>query len=346
MFYRSIVFPLLRRFDAEGMHEGVLSLLATAQDFAVSRIVIRLIAGKIPSKPVPLFGLNFPNYLGVAAGYDKDVRVAAGLAALGFGHVEVGTLTPRPQVGNPRPRLFRLVEDGALINRMGFPNGGIDAAVSRLRALNRKKRSFVLGVSLGMQKETELADAGEDYTYVMRAAYPFVDYLAVNVSSPNTPGLRKLQSGRYLNNLLRGLREENEKLTMELGMAKPMPLLLKISPNLSWAELDELLEAASSEQVDGIIATNTSLEKTSLSSPQQSEVGGLSGIPIRERSNQVIAYVARQTAGKLPIIGVGGIRSADDVKAKLDAGASLVQIYTGLVYEGPGLAGRILRELV
>ena len=340
--YSTFIYPLLSRGDAEWVHEQTLGALTLAGKTAVFHPLFRVIAGSLPRRPVSLFGLTFPNVLGMAAGFDKDVRVAEGLALLGFGHVEVGTLTPRPQEGNPRPRIFRLREDGALINRMGFPNGGVEAALPRLQALGEKQRDFVLGVSLGKQKETPLAEAEGDYVAVMTAVYPYADYLAVNISSPNTPGLRELQGGRYLDHLLGVLQGENGRLATQHG-GKKRPLLVKIAPDLTWAELDEILAACQSNSVDGIIATNTTVSREGLTATNRGEMGGLSGVPLCQRSTDIIAAIARQTS--LPIIGVGGVRTAVDAQQKLDAGASLVQLYTGLVYEGPGLPGRILRGL-
>lgn len=341
-WYKRLVFPLLGRMDAEQTHEWMLSALALAQEAWPGQVVLRSIAGDVAAKPIELFGLTFPNVLGIAAGFDKDVQVTAGLGMLGFGHVEVGTLLPRPQVGNPQPRVFRLPADGALINRMGFPNEGVDTAVSRLKSL--KKSNLIVGVSLGKQKETPLECAAEDYLAVMQAVYPYADYLAVNVSSPNTPGLRQLQGGAYLVNLLATLQAENRTLARTHGIGQ-RPLLVKIAPDLTWPELDEVLTAVSDYQIDGIIATNTTVCRNGLTHANQQEQGGLSGRPLRQRSNEIIRYIHRQTGGRLPVIGVGGVQTADDVRQKLDAGASLVQIYTGLIYEGPGLAGRILREL-
>lgn len=289
-------------------------------------------------------GLTFPNVLGMAAGFDKEVRVAAGLAALGFGHVEVGTLTPRPQAGNPRPRIFRLPGDQALINRMGFPNEGVATAVPRLKALARRRRQFVLGVSLGKQKETPLAGAMHDYVAVMQAVYPYADYLAVNISSPNTPGLRELQGGDYLGHLLRTLVGEGQKLAYQYQVT-PRPLLVKIAPDVSWAELDEMVATVMGAGIDGIIATNTTLSREGLLDGAPAETGGLSGRPLANRSTAIIAHIHQETKGRLPIIGVGGIFTAEDVRDKLAAGAALVQLYTALVYEGPTLPGRLLRAL-
>ena len=341
-WYKRLVFPLLCRMDAEQTHELMISTLAQAQQMGVGTAVLRHIAGDVTAKPVELFDLTFPNVLGIAAGFDKNVRVAAGLGMLGFGHVEVGTLLPKPQEGNPRPRIFRLTPDEALINRMGFPNEGMDTAVSHLKSL--KKSNLIVGASLGKQKETPLVEASDDYRAVMQAVYLYSDYLAVNISSPNTPGLRQLQGSDYLAQLLADLQAENQALA-QLHNINRRPLLVKIGPDLSWSELDEMLTAVTDYQIDGIIATNTTLSRNGASHANQKEQGGLSGRPLRQRSNEIIRYIHRQTGGKLPIIGVGGVQTADDVRAKLEAGASLVQLYTGLIYEGPGLAGRILREL-
>ena len=342
--YRRWIFPLLRRFDAERTHEATLAALATAQRTAAGRWLLRRIVGEVPQRPVCAFGLTFRNVLGVAAGFDKDVRVAPGLALLGFGHVEVGTLTPWPQAGNPRPRLFRLPPDEALINRMGFPNAGMVRATQRLRRLSEVPRSFVLGVSLGKQKETSLAEAGRDYVAVMRAVYPYADYLAVNVSSPNTPGLRALQGSRYLGDLLGRLVAEKEVLATRHGI-EPRPLLLKIAPDLEPREVEEMVAAALAANVDGMIATNTTTRRDRVVHPYRREQGGLSGAPLRARSRALVAAIHEQAGAALPLIGVGGVFTAADAHALLAAGASLVQTYTGLVYEGPGMAGRLLRGL-
>lgn len=346
--YRRLVWPLLARTDPESAHERTLRLLEIAQRLAPGRALLRALAGRVPAQPVEILGLRFPNPLGVAAGFDKDARVARGLAALGFGHVEVGTLTPRPQPGNPRPRVFRLPAERALINRLGFPNGGVEAAVPRLRRLTARDpgaRGFVLGVSLGKQKETPLAEAVEDYRVGLRAVYPWSDYLAVNVSSPNTPGLRELQGGRYLERLLSELVHEGDELARHHGV-NPRPLLVKIAPDLTDPELETILEAVDAAAVPGLIATNTTLSREGLSGdPRSAETGGLSGPPLETRATEVVTRVLELTGGRLPVIGVGGVEDAAGARRKLDAGASLVQLYTGLVYQGPGVAGRILRGI-
>lgn len=342
--YTDLFFPFLRHLDPETAHERTLAALALAQATPGGQLLLRRLAGRAPARPVTIGPLRFPNLLGMAAGFDKDARVVAGLAALGFGHVEVGTLTPRPQAGNPRPRIFRLPADGALINRMGFPNGGVAAAVPRLRALAAGRRDYVLGVSLGKQKETPLEDAAEDYIAVMEAVYPYADYLAVNISSPNTPGLRELQGGRYLQHLLAALVAEGRRLA-ESEECAPKPLWVKIAPDLELGDVDEMLDALTAAGIDGIIATNTTLAREGLSEPAQREAGGLSGRPLRARTLALVAHIARQTGGALPIIGAGGVATAGDARALLDAGASLVQLYTALIYAGPRLPARIVRGL-
>ena len=341
-WYQQWVWPTLKKGDAEWVHHQTLEALMLAQGTQLGRILLETVRGKLPHvPPITCGGLTFPNPLGVAAGFDKDGKVYRGMAALGFGHIEIGTLTPRPQSGNPRPRIFRLPEDEAIINRMGFPNGGVDGAVSRLRP-SLQPRSYILGVSLGKQKETPLESAVADYVAVMRKVYPFADYLAINISSPNTVGLRALQGSDYLTDLLRTLQTESHALAQRLHQS-PKPLWLKIAPDLSWDEIDAIVDLSVSQGIAGIIATNTTIARPALHSTSQTETGGLSGKPLFERSNQVIRHIRDRC--DLPIIGAGGIFSADDVRAKLDAGAQLVQIYTGLAYQGPSMAGEILRAL-
>jgi dihydroorotate dehydrogenase len=346
--YRPLLLPLLSRTDPEWIHERTLGGLSALQRLAPGRALLRAVAGRVPDRPVTVMGLAFPNPLGVAAGLDKDCRALHAWGCLGFGHVEAGTLTPRPQAGNPRPRIFRLRQDRALVNRMGFPNGGVEAAAPRLAAHARRPGRALVGVSLGKQKETPLAEAAADYRRVLEVVYPHADYLAVNVSSPNTPGLRELQGGRYLETLLSEVAERGREKAAEMGLT-PRPLVVKIAPDLTEAELDEVLEAAQRSGVAGIVATNTTLARDGLTSVHREQSGGLSGAPLRRRSTEVVASIRRRFAAGpgegIPIIAVGGVDSAEAVREKLDAGASLVQLYTGLVYRGPGLAGRVLRGL-
>lgn len=342
--YKKLIFPVLRNFDPESVHDLTVRLLEYAQNMAVGRKFLRKLAGEVPRRPVELFGLTFPNELGIAAGFDKDIRIVNGLGLLGFGHIEVGTLTPKPQAGNPLPRVFRLIEDQAIINRMGFPNCGVAEAIGRLQFFSDMQNRPIIGISLGKQKDTPLSDAVTDYKQVMKTVYPFADYLAFNISSPNTPGLRELQRREYLQELLVTLVRENRDQARKSGLKKK-PVLLKIAPDMNWQQLDALIELAQENGISGIIATNTTLARNRLTSDKRDEVGGLSGRPLRKRSDEIIQYIHNKTSGRLPIIGVGGIFTSVDVKAKLESGATLVQVYTGLVYEGPMMAGQILRSL-
>ncbi len=342
--YSQIIFPTLCRFDSETIHQRTVRTLEIAQKKTLGRKFINYMAGELPSREVELFGLCFPNELGVAAGFDKDVRVAEGLSMLGFGHVEVGTVTPEPQAGNSKPRVFRLRRDYALINSMGFPSCGADIVAVRLQSSNFVNRDFILGLSLGKQKDTPIEDAAGDYVQVMKTVYPYVDYFAVNISSPNTLGLRDLQSKDFLSQLVHALAKENAELADRMNVTK-RPLLVKIAPDLSWSELDNILTVVEDSKISGIIANNTTTLREGLKDPNRKEEGGLSGRPIERRTNEIIRYIWRNTSGRLPIVGVGGVFSAEDVMAKLDAGAALVQVYSGLVFEGPSMAGRILRSL-
>ncbi|HHJ49571.1 MAG TPA: quinone-dependent dihydroorotate dehydrogenase [Phaeodactylibacter sp.] len=291
-----------------------------------------------------LFGIRFPNPVGLAAGFDKEGAHIAGLAALGFGFIELGTVTPRPQAGNPRPRLFRLVEDRALINRMGFNNAGVEAFAERLKKFRAKDQSgLIIGGNIGKNKTTPNEKALDDYAICFEKLFPLVDYFVVNVSSPNTPGLRDLQEKEPLTRLLRGLQ------TLNARHKKPKPLLLKIAPDLSFQQLAEVLQIAFDTRLSGLIATNTTISREGLRSPQQKiqqiGAGGLSGAPLRKRSTEIIRFLHKESGGKLPVIGVGGIQSPEDALEKMEAGASLVQIFTGLIYRGPGLIGEIARQV-
>lgn len=343
-FYSRLILPLLCRMDPESAHERTLHLLALAQGIGAGRAVLRALRGVLPDSPVKCCGLTFPSVLGIAAGFDKEVRVAPGLAEMGFGHVEVGTLTPLPQAGNPRPRIFRLPRHQAIINRMGFPNPGVEAVMDRLARIAAAPRHYVLGVSLGKQKETPLDQAADDYISVMGRVYQHCDYLAANISSPNTPGLRELQKHQFLENLCRSLAAESASLARHHGMPR-RPVLVKIAPDLDDQALDDVLSAITAAGIDGVIATNTTLSRDGVDSPLAGEQGGLSGAPLAGRSTAMIREIHRRTGGRLPIIGVGGILTARDAAEKLDAGATLLQVYSGLVYAGPGMAGAILRGL-
>jgi dihydroorotate dehydrogenase len=342
--YANLIFPLLAKTDAERAHDITLRLLEIGQGSRVGRNLLRLIAGSAPGKETSAGGVYFPNILGIAAGFDKDARVVQGLTQLGFGHVEIGTVTPETQAGNPKPRITRIRSDKALINRMGFPNEGAQVITERLKRLSEGSFKATIGVSIGKQKDTPLSDAVQDYVAVMRMVYPFADYLAINISSPNTPGLRDLHQSSYLDELLTELVLESSRLGSQHSISS-RPIFVKLSPDLTQLELDAVLDVSISNRINGVIAANTTTSRKGLNPSAATAEGGLSGRPLMSKSNEMIAYIRQQTHGDLPIIGVGGVFSAADVREKLDAGASLVQVYTGLVYEGPGLAGRILRDL-
>ena len=285
-------------------------------------------------------GLQFTNPIGLAAGFDKDGKYLRAVRCLGFGFIEVGTVTPRPQSGNPRPRLFRLKRSGALINRMGFNNGGVEQLAARLERW--RERDFVLGANIGKNKSTPNKQATDDYVACFERLHDLVDYFVVNVSSPNTPNLRDLQDKAPLTALLTELQRRNQ------DHAHPKPLFLKIAPDLTTEQLDDIVDIARETQLSGIVATNTTISRRELIEPalevERLGAGGVSGVPLRERSTEVIRYL-HQAYPELPIIGVGGINNAKDMQDKLRAGAVLIQVYTGFIYEGPGIVRRLLRGL-
>lgn len=287
-----------------------------------------------------VFGIKFPNPVGLAAGLDKNAEAFDSLGAMGFGFVEIGTLTPKPQPGNPLPRLFRVVQDQAVINRMGFNNRGVADAVKRLK---KRKTNVIIGGNIGKNKVTPNENAGDDYEICFNELHPYVDYFVVNISSPNTPNLRELQDKGPLKELLARLMALNAQKTVQ------KPILLKIAPDLTDSQLDDIIEIVQETGIAGIVATNTTIAREPLTAdPKRIEeigAGGLSGAPLKNRSTEVIRYISKKTGGKLPIIGVGGIMSADDALEKLEAGASLIQLYSGFIYEGPGLIRQILNRL-
>ena len=289
-----------------------------------------------------LFGLTFENPVGLAAGFDKDGKYFRLMSKLGFGFIEVGTVTPKPQIGNPQPRLFRLKGDEAIINRMGFNNEGVEALVERLK--KGKPKNLIVGGNIGKNKVTPNEHAADDYTYAFKQLFPYVDYFVVNVSSPNTPNLRDLQEKEPLTKLLSLLQELNQQ------KDQPKPILLKIAPDLTDTQLDDIIDIVTTTKIDGVIATNTTISRSNLKEPETKVQaignGGLSGQPLTNRATEVIRYLHQKSNGKLIIIGVGGIASAKDAKEKLEAGASLVQIYTGLIYEGPALIRKINKALI
>jgi dihydroorotate dehydrogenase len=320
---------LLRRFDAEDAHR-----LAIA---AVKLLPSRTPPRDDPRLRVAAFGLDFPSPIGLAAGFDKNAEVADAMLGLGFGFVEVGTLTPRPQTGNPRPRVFRLVEDRAVVNRYGFNNEGQRKAHARLAA--RRWRGGIVGVNIGANKDS--AERIGDYVQGVEAFADVASYLAINVSSPNTPGLRDLQEKTALDELLSSVLAARERTRQR------RPILLKIAPDLSFAELDDIVAVARARGVDGMIVANTTVARPStLRAPGARESGGLSGAPLFEPSTRLLAAAFQRVEGQFPLIGVGGIESPETAIAKIEAGASLVQLYSGLVYAGPGLVGRAKRGLI
>ncbi len=337
----SVLRPLLFALEAERAHTLSLALMRTVGAIAPARGIVGALLSVGGARPVRAFGLVFPNAVGLAAGYDKDATAWRGLATLGFGHVEIGTVTPEPQPGNPRPRVFRLARERSLINRLGFPSAGARRVAGRLGG--PRPRGVVLGVNLGKQKDTPLERAVEDYEGLQATFAPLADYLVVNISSPNTEGLRRLQGRDHLDGLLGRLAARRDALAVDLG--RKVPLLVKLSPDLDDDELVDALEVMTDRGIDGAIATNTTVGRDGLESPTARETGGLSGAALRDRSTRIVRRIHDLTSGKLPIVACGGVMSVEDAKQKLDAGASLVQIYTGLVYGGPGLPRRILRAL-
>jgi len=300
----------------------------------------------VPSKSVQAFGVTFKNAIGLAAGYDKDGIAIRGLSALGFGHVEIGTITPRPQPGNPKPRVFRLIEDQAVINRMGFPGKGADFVARQLSVANiqwLKKTGIVLGINLGKNKDTPIEEAASDYTQLMRRFMFPADYLTINISSPNTVGLRRLQGREMLEGLLGEIKKERESISM--GRGGHAPILVKLSPDMNDEELEDAVGAILNADMDGIIATNTTLAREGLRSKHQGESGGLSGSPLAVKSEVVLRRVVSLVDGRIPIVSAGGIMHPDDAKKRLALGASLVQVYTGLVYRGPKLVQEIIGSL-
>jgi dihydroorotate dehydrogenase len=337
------MYPLLRRLlftlDPEVAHQ--LTLYALRIGGIEPFVSLLRSIYSVPQKPVQAFGLTFKNPVGLAAGYDKDALAINGLSALGFGHLEIGTVTLKPQPGNPKPRVFRLLEDQAVINRMGFPSRGMAKVENRIKKI--RKLNTIIGLNLGKNKDTPLEEAANDYLELMKVFAPLADYLTINISSPNTVGLRRLQGREMLEGLLGEItnaRVVGAEHTLT-GTRVP-PLLVKIAPDLSDEELDDAIGVILDKNMDGIIATNTTLARDGLRSKQQRETGGLSGSPLTVKSEAVLSRVVKLVDGRIPIISAGGIMNPDDAKKRLALGASLVQVYTGLVYRGPSL----VREIV
>ena len=333
----SLLRGLLFLLPAERAHHFTMSMMRVL--FSVpgaGKIFETFFKTKTSHSAIQLWGLNFPNRVGLAAGFDKDALLGHHWSNLGFGFIEVGTVTPKPQPGNDQPRLFRLKKDQAIQNRMGFNNEGVDAMVERIRQQHPR---LIIGGNIGKNKNTSNEHAADDYIICFRALHLFVDFFTVNVSSPNTPGLRELQEKEPLKRLLKSIMEERKKLACE------KPVLLKIAPDLSHEQLNDIIEIVFETGIHGLIATNTTLDRSVLKQDaalaEKNGAGGISGKPLKEKSTEVIRYLSQKSGGKIPIIGVGGIHSAEDALEKIKAGASLVQLYSGFIYEGPALTKKI-----
>jgi dihydroorotate dehydrogenase len=336
MFY-SAIRKIFFQFDAETIHEMTIKGLKNTGSTPLNNLYKQ----KVINKPVTVMGIEFPNPLGLAAGLDKNGECVDAFAAMGFGFVEVGTVTPRPQPGNDKPRIFRLPEANAIINRMGFNNKGVDYLVAQVRAA---KSTGILGINIGKNKDTAEENAKDDYIHCMRKVYDFATYITVNISSPNTPGLRELQYGDALNELLSALKAEQTALAAQYN--KYVPVAVKIAPDLNEEEVLSIADCLIANNIDGVIATNTTLSRVGVEGLEHGEEqGGLSGAPVKDKSTTVIRILSKALDNKLPIIGVGGIASSEDANEKLAAGASLVQIYTGFIYKGPDLVKDIVNNL-
>lgn len=340
--YKSILKPLFFLKKPEDAHHFTFDLTKLTFNLPVAKSIVKA-AFQLddPKLEREVFGLKFKNPVGLAAGFDKDAKLIDEMAMLGFGFIEIGTLTPKPQDGNPLPRLFRLPQDEALINRMGFNNGGVLNAVERLK---KRKSDVIVGGNIGKNKVTPNENAVDDYLICLEALHPYVDYFVVNVSSPNTPNLRDLQEKEPLKQLLQAVKNANDQ------KEKPKPILLKIAPDLTDGQLDDIVEIVLETKIDGVIATNTTIDRSQLSTdPAEVKAigaGGVSGKVLGKRSTDVIRYLSQKSNKAFPIIGVGGIFSAEDAIEKLEAGASLVQVYSGMIYEGPGLIKKIKKGLL
>lgn len=348
--YSALVRPILFRLPAETAHHLALSSLSAAFKTGLIREDANNRLHRSPFGNLKRFGLTFSNPVGLAAGFDKNGEAADALRALGFGFVEVGTVTSHAQPGNPKPRIFRLPEDRALINRLGFNNCGAEQLVRNLKA---REPGCVIGINIGKARSVPVEEAIPDYLKTFAIVYEAADYVAVNVSSPNTPQLRELQQPERLSELLAALQDRNRELAKQHSLSAPRPLLLKIAPDLDPSDIRSIVEVAQQNDISGIIATNTSVVRDELqTSPERIAAigeGGLSGAPLRDRSNEVIRTIYRLTNGTMPIVGVGGVFTAEDAWGKICSGASLIQLYTGFIYEGPGIVRRInegLREIV
>ena len=335
--YKKIISPFLFLFDPEKIHTFTFFLIKVFFKIPILGFIIETFYKvESPKLTRKLFGLNFENPVGIAAGFDKNATHISEFEKFGFGFIEIGTVTPKPQDGNPKKRLFRLKEDSAIINRMGFNNDGVAKIKNRLK----KKYKVIIGGNIGKNKITPNSQAKNDYLICFKDLYNYVDYFVINVSSPNTPGLRELQSKEFLNDLFNDLNKLRSKEIIK------KPILIKISPDLSKEKILEILEVIDTNNIDGIIATNTTIDYPNLNSKNKNETGGLSGAPLYDKSNEVISFISKKTSGKLPIIGVGGISTPEQAVKKIEAGAHLIQLYTGIIYEGPGIVRKINKKLL
>tara|TARA_B100000989_G_scaffold186688_1_gene140438 strand:+ start:16 stop:1038 length:1023 start_codon:yes stop_codon:yes gene_type:complete len=335
--YKKLILPFLFLFDPEKIHNFTFFCIKTIFKIPLLGFLTKLYF-KVENDKLKrnLFGITFPNPVGIAAGFDKNATHISEFEKFGFGFIEIGTVTPKPQPGNPKKRLFRLKKDNAIINRMGFNNDGVESIKNRLSG----DYKVIIGGNIGKNKITPNSEAKKDYLICFKELYEHVDYFVVNVSSPNTPGLRELQSKEFLSDLFGDLNK------FRFNKKNIKPILLKISPDLSKDKIIELIDVINKNKIDGIIATNTTINFPEFKSNNKYEKGGLSGKPLYDKSNEVISFISKMTGGKLPIIGVGGISTPEDALNKLKAGAHLVQLYTGIIYEGPGIASKINKELL
>ncbi|QCX00800.1 quinone-dependent dihydroorotate dehydrogenase [Aggregatimonas sangjinii] len=342
--YKHFIRPLLFSLDPERVHHLSFWAIGLLSKLGFSKVFRSLYVISDPRLEREVFGLKFKNPVGLAAGFDKDAKLYNELSDFGFGFIEIGTLTPKPQDGNPKKRLFRLKKDQAIINRMGFNNKGVFEAVENLK----KEHRVLVGGNIGKNKLTSNSDAKLDYLICFDALFEYVDYFVVNVSSPNTPGLRELQDKEPLTGLLMELKKENTKIAAKVNQGKEKPILLKIAPDLSDEQLMDIIEIVAATKIDGVIATNTTISREGLVSPlvETEEKGGLSGKPLRKRSTEVVRFLAEKSDKAFPIIAVGGILGPEEAMEKLDAGADLIQLWTGFVYEGPSLVKRINKAIL
>lgn len=338
MMYKNCIRPILFSLDAEKAHHLTFSMLRFANKLPGVSSYLKnkyVVANKKLQREV--FGLTFKNPVGLAAGLDKDAKLYKELANVGFGFIEIGTLTPKPQSGNPKKRLFRLKKDSAIINRMGFNNEGVEVAIARLKKNNGE---VLIGGNIGKNKITPNEKAVDDYLFCFQKLFSYVDYFVVNVSSPNTPNLRTLQEKEPLKHILNTLQQKN------LEQSKMKPILLKIAPDLTDEQLLDIIEIVKETKIAGVIATNTTITRNALQSKEQKEIGGLSGKPLKNRATEVIRFLSEKSNKAFPIIGVGGVHSVEDAKEKFEAGATLIQLYTGFIYEGPELIKAINKSLL